>query len=439
MTGDSSREIGCGSPAHFSRRTLLQWGAASGIAWLTPVAEQLARAAESAPHGAPAKSVIVLWMAGGPSQHDTFDPMPGKKIGGEVKAIATASEAKIAAGFEQLAEQMNHISLIRSITSKEGDHERATYNVKTGFRPTPTITHPSIGAIACHELPVGETKIPRHISILPNQWPGRGGYLGQKHDAFRSYDPKYQLPDVAPRVGQERLTERFAGLQVIENAFAQGRLPQLEAKKTLHNATMDGARAMMDSDQRKAFDVSLESAEWQKAFGDNAFGRGCLAAARLIQVGVRCVEVTLDGWDSHVNNFETQKARIATLDPAYASLLRYLKDHKDAAGRSLLDSTLVLWAGEFGRTPTINPAAGRDHWPHSFTFALAGGGIRGGLVHGATDPEGGKESSDPVTIADVHATMLSALGIDGNKEFYTTAGRPIRLNDDGGALKKLLL
>jgi len=436
----SLSELGCGSADHLTRRTLLQLAGASGIAWLTPVAEQLARAAEEAPRGAPAKSVIVLWMSGGPSQHDTFDPMPGKMIGGPVKSISTASSAaKIASGFEQLADQMQHVSLIRSITSKEGDHERATYNVKTGYRPTPTIVHPSIGAVVCHELPVGETKIPRHVSILPNQWPGRGGHLGQKFDAFRSYDPKYQLPDVAPRVGAERLADRFNGLDVIERSFAQGRIPQLEAKKTLHRATMDGAKAMMDSEQRKAFEVSLESLEWQKAFGDNAFGRGCLAAARLIQVGVRCVEVTLDGWDSHVNNFETQKARIETVDPAFATLLRYLQDKKDAAGRSLLDSTMILWAGEFGRTPQINPAAGRDHWPHGFTVALAGGGIRGGLVHGATDPEGGKEVADPISIADVHATMLTALGIDRDKEFVTSAGRPVKINEEGAAMRKLLL
>jgi len=159
----------CGSPSHFTRRTLLQLAGASGIAWLTPVAHLLARAEERDKGRTPAKSVILLWLAGGPSQLESFDPHPGHDIAGGTTAIDTAAPGvRLAAGLERLTEQMDSVSIVRSVVSKEGDHERAFYNIKSGFRQAPTIVHPSIGAVVCHQLPQGDTEIPRHVSILPN-------------------------------------------------------------------------------------------------------------------------------------------------------------------------------------------------------------------------------------------------------------------------------
>jgi hypothetical protein len=375
----------------------------------------------------PAQSIILLWMAGGPSQLETFDPHPGARIGGGTRAIATAAkQIQLAAGLEKLAEQMEHVSLVRSIKSKEGDHERGTYAVKTGYVPDPTAVHPSIGAICCHELPEElpggrRTEIPRHISILPNQWPGRGGFLGDQYDAFKTYDPAQKVPDVTARVADPRYEQRMQDLAVIERAFARGRTTL--AERTEHRRTVDRARRMMTSEQLKAFDLSDEPKELRAAYGDTPFGRGCLAARRLIEVGVRCVEVTLSGWDTHTKNHEGCREQLKILDPAFAALIG------DLHRRDLLGRTVVLCAGEFGRTPTINKLEGRDHWPHGFSVALAGGGIQGGRVIGATDPEGGKQVQGEHKIADVHATILTLLGLDPHKENISPAQRPIKLAD----------
>ena len=164
----------------FDRRLFLKL---AGMSWLTPVGQLLADQAERSRQ--PAQSVILLWLGGGPSQLETFDPHPDSRIAAGTKAIPTAvAGIQLAQGFEQLADQMGSVALLRSMVSKEGDHERGTYLMKTGYRPDPTVEHPSIGAICCHELPVGRTDIPRHISILAGQWPSRGGFLGAEFDAF---------------------------------------------------------------------------------------------------------------------------------------------------------------------------------------------------------------------------------------------------------------
>jgi hypothetical protein len=409
---------------------VLRLTALGGLSWLTPLAHLLAREADETPGNEPAQSLIFLWLAGGPSQLETFDPHPGKKIAGETKAIATSVRGiQLASGYERIAEQMGDVALVRSMVSKEGDHERGTYMVKTGYRPNPTVVHPSIGAICCHQLPVGEAELPRHIAILPGQWPALGGLLGKQYDAFRTYDPANKVPSIAAKVPDDRFQRRLDDLSVVENAFARGRSRQAQA--TLHRQTVVGARNMMTSEQVAAFDVGLEPAELRAAYGDTPFGRGCLAARRLIEVGVRCVEVTLDGWDSHANNHEVHRRLSQTLDPALSALLADLRQ------RDLLQKTIVLCGGEFGRTPQINPAAGRDHWPQGFTMLLAGGRLRGGLALGETDPEGGREVTRPCQVADLHATVLTALGIDPHHQELAPIGRPIRFSE-GEPLAELL-
>ena len=427
----------CGSAAHFSRRSFLSAAAGmSGIAWLTPVAERLARAAEESPKGTLPKSLIVLYMEGGPSQLETFDPHPGTKIAhASTKKIKTAAPGiEISDWLPLVAEQMQDISLIRSVTSKEGDHERAAYNIKTGWRPDPTLIHPSLGAILCHQT-LGQDKceIPRHVSILPGPWAARGGYLGDQYDAFKTYDPIGQIPDVKSQVPATRAARRLDDLEnVVEKTFARGRTRSLP-EKTLHSVSIAAARKMMSSEQLKAFDVREASDDLKKQFGDTAFGRSCLAAVQLVEVGVRCVEVTLGGWDTHTNNEEQVKALCGTLDPAYAALIKQLK------ARDLLDSTLVLWGGEFGRTPQIFglDGGGRNHWPHGFSLALAGGGIKGGRIIGETSPEPKEDEKnwqadvkDARPVEDVHATILKALGVDYTLENETPIGRPMRFTMD---------
>ena len=294
------------------------------------------------------------------------------------------------------------------------------------------MVHPSLGSIICHQLPVEAVEIPRHVSILPDEWPARGGYLGAEYDAFQIGDPGERIPDVTSRVDKARLNKRLSHLDIVEKAFLKGRDPQLDTAHTRHRATIEDALRMMDSDQIKAFDVNLATKAERNAYGDTDFGRGCLAARRLIETGVRCVEVTLKGWDSHVNNQETQSKRVATLAPALAALIGDLKE------RELLENTIVLCGGEFGRTPKLNPLEGRDHWPHGFSFLIGGGGIEGGKVIGATDPEGNsKTPTDPIRVQDLHATIHQCLGIDSEKEIITPVGRPIFLSE-GNVIRELL-
>ncbi len=421
------RPLLCG-PAH-GRRAFLRASGFAGLSWLTPVAELLAARAEKT--RGPAQSLIMIWLQGGPSQLETFDPQPGKVIAGGTKGINTAiKNVQLAEGFEQLAGLMADVSLVRSLVTKEGDHERGTYLLKTGYRPDPTVVHPSLGAICCHELPVGDTGIPRHISILPAQWPARGGFMGGEFDAFQVADPSGTLPDVSASVSAERDEARFRDLEVVERAFRQGRARQVEA--TLHQETIRRARVMMSSEQLKAFDVTKEPASVRSEYGDTPIGRACLAARRLTEVGVRCVEVTLGGFDTHVNNHAVHKGLVKQLDPALSALIRDLKR------RNLLDKTVILCGGEFGRTPGINLAGGRDHWTEGYSVALAGGGLAGGRVMGETDPQGIKTPDNPFNIADVHATILQAIGLDPRKENIAPAtGRPVKLSE-GKVIKSLL-
>jgi hypothetical protein len=425
--------LGCASFGQMRRRQLLATASiASGLAsvgFLTRFAEQIARAHET---GSPLarsnrpKSMILLWMQGGPSQLETFDPHPDSAIGGETKSIKTSLPGvSIAATLPKSAQWMHMATLVRSMVSKEGDHERATYNMKTGWRPDPTLVHPSIGAVLCHQSE-SNLEIPRHVSILAGQWPSRGGYLGSQWDAFQLFDPKDPLPNLRSYVDRESFDQRVQDLSVVEKAFRRGRLKDLDRTKTLHANSTQRATTMMDSSQIQAFEIERESSEVRQSFGDTPFGRSCLAAVRLVEQGVTCVEVELSGWDSHVENYALQSGRCAILDSAIDGLIRLLID------RNLLDSTIVMCGGEFGRTPKINIADGRDHWPTGFSTLIFGGTFRRGYVHGETTSElmaPGEDAlrgvKDPVRIEDLHATLLDAFGVPISEEIRTPIGRPM--------------
>ncbi len=429
-----------------NRRDLLRLGATavSGL-WLTHLAESLARASEKSDREP--KSLIMLWLQGGPSQLETFDPHPEAWIGGEVKAIPTSIKGiEIANTLPATAEQLKHATLVRSVVSKEGDHERASYHLKTGWRPDPTIVHPSLGSIVTYQSP-DNLEIPRHVSILPGQWPARGGYLGPSYDAFQIGDPAKPIPNLSRRVAEEQFDQRLGPLlSTVESEFQRGRLAEMNSRRTLHQTATEQAVTMMSSSQLEAFDVNLEGQETLGRFGNTSFGRGCLAAVRLVSAGVRCVEVELDGWDSHINNHELQVGRATILDTALSALLQELDQ------RDLFNDTIVFCGGEFGRTPLINPAGGRDHWPHGFSVLMAGGRFRRGYVHGSTNANPdrsqlgreGDQPIDPVTLAsdlvsvpDLHATLLHALNIDHELEMQTPIGRPLRWSD-GNVVNALL-
>ncbi|HTI51589.1 MAG TPA: DUF1501 domain-containing protein [Planctomycetaceae bacterium] len=400
-----------------SRRSVLK-AAGLGLSFLLPGLGW--RAAQARGTERP-KALITLWLAGGPSQLETWDPHPGTTIGGETRAIATRlAGLEIADLYPRMAEQIHELNVIRSLVSKEGDHERGTYLVKTGYRPDPTLVHPSLGAIVTHELPAEGVEIPRHMSIIGTAWPARGGFLGDDYDAFKIQDPQAKLQNMSARVAHDRQSRRLANLDVVESAFRRRRPHQSAA--TLHRETVDRAIAMMTSEQLRAFQVKEEPAEIRAAYGDSSFGVGCLVARRLVEVGVRAIEVNLNGFDTHAQNYEGQRTNAALLDPAFAALTH------DLAQRDLLASTVVLCIGEFGRTPTINRLGGRDHWPTGFSCVVGGGGLAHGLVLGETDPTGSKtQPADPVEVQDLYATILQALGVDYAKELTTPIGRPMAL------------
>ncbi|APZ96193.1 DUF1501 domain-containing protein [Fuerstiella marisgermanici] len=373
------------------------------------------------------KSLITLWMDGGMSQLETWDPHAGTPSGGEVKSIATSLPGlQISDFMPQMAEQMHDVTLIRSLTSLEGDHARGAAYVKTGYRLEPTLIYPSLGAIAAHQLRDPKAEIPQHVSLAGDNFFPRGGYLGNKWDAFRVFDPGRSLTNLKASVSDQRQRQRMKGLDVVSGQFTKAR-PTAD-RDTLHADTVRRALTMMSSEQLKAFELDDEPAVVKAAYGDTRFGRGCLVARRLVETGVRAIEVALSGFDTHVNNHAGQKTQADILDPAFAMLLTDLRE------RDLLDSTIVLCITEFGRTPGINPAGGRDHWPHWFSCVAAGGGFRSGLVVGETpaavfDGKAKPKPKDPITIPQLYATIMKSMGIAWDDEIITPIGRPIRFAD----------
>lgn len=376
-------------------------------------------------------SLVTIWLAGGPSQLETFDPHPGTGIGGPTQAIDTAlGGVQIAAGYPQLAAVLDRFSIVRSLVSKEGDHERGTHAMKTGYRPDPVLAHPSLGAVVAHELPQAGIDLPAHVALGTGGFRSRGGYLGATLDPYHVPVPGGQGQNLAPPVDAGRQGRRLAAVEAASRAFEAGR--SAAVRRTLHDHVRGEAIALMESPQLAAFDADVEPQAVRDAYGDTPFGRGCLVARRLVEAGVRSVEVTLAGFDTHADNFAGHAALAATLDPALAALVT------DLERRDLLESTVILVAGEFGRTPGINPLEGRDHWPHGFSALLAGGAIAPGRVVGATDPEGRERMpADPVDVGDLTATVLAALGIDSARELATPAGRPMRLS--GGRVVERLM
>ena len=415
-------------PGALSRRGFLALGSLSALSWRTAQALAVAEAASPQTFASgPAASAIVLWMDGGPSQLETFDPHPGTAIGGPTRAIKTRVPGiEIAAGLPQVAEQLDKIAVIRSMVGKEADHDRAAHLMRTGYQPTESLVHPAFGSICAAQLSPSE--LPPYISFLSGNSHSRAGYLGDDYDRLCLGDPERPPRNMVAHVSPSRLLSRMDSLSALERRLKQ-RSPGL-SDRTLHESQVQRAISIVRSEQTRAFRIEEESSELRARYGDTPFGRACLAARRLVEVGVRCIEVQLPRWDSHVFNFETHAELNAVLDPAFATLL------SDLAERDLLKSTLVVWAGEFGRTPTIKGLEGRDHWPHGFSVALAGGGIRGGQVIGETDPQGSPKPKRPVPVQDLLATMLTAMGINPRVE-HMVGSRPVKLSE-GTAIQELL-
>ncbi len=370
-----------------------------------------------------ATSVIVLWLNGGPSHIDTFDPKPGTPTGGPTKAIATAQPGlMLSENFPQLAAQMKDVSLIRSMATKEGNHQRARYYLHTGYVPSGTVQHPDLGSLVCQQKAEASFDIPSYVSIL-GATPG-AGVLGVQMAPFAIQDPLQPVENLGYAAGVDaaRFDRRQKLREALSGAFDATR-PGPEVRG--HEGVYAKAATMMRSPRTSAFDLSQEPTALREAYGMGKFGQGVLMARRLIETGVKVVEVQLNGWDTHKDNFNKVGELCKQLDPAFATLLTDLRQ------RDLLKKTLVVCMGEFGRTPKINADEGRDHFAKAWSMAIAGGPVRGGRVVGATNAEGTEVASRPVTTPELSATLFHALGVDGEKTNYTRQGRPISVVDNG--------
>ena len=378
------------------------------------------------------KRCVLLWMDGGPSHKDTFDLKPGTADGGPFKPINTSVPGiQISEHFPKFAPLMKHAAILRGMSTGEGAHGRAKYNMHTGYREGQGgVVYPSLGAIAAKELGREEFALPSFVSI-GNRTYG-AGFIGTRYQPLVVNDPTRGVENLKPLAGGAGFDGRVGLLEQMEKAFERDY--QAEAV-TAHRTTYDRAVTLMKSKEAKAFDLSLEPAASRKAYGANRFGEGCLLARRLIETGVSFVEVNLGGWDTHQDNFDRVKTLSGTVDPAMSSLVTDLKQ------RGLLDETLVIWMGEFGRTPKINTRGdkpGRDHYPRAWSTVLVGGGIKGGQVVGKTDKEGAAVVDRPVSALDFMATVCTILGIDYTKQNTTSNNRPIRIVDKGAKVVKEL-
>lgn len=368
-------------------------------------------------------SCILLWMQGGPSQFETFSPKPGHANGGETKAIATSVPGiEISENLPHVAKVMDELCLIRSMTSKEGSHPRATYLMHTGYLPTASVKYPTFGSIVAHQLGDRAAELPNFVRVGQSRDGAGGGLLGVDFDPFVINNAGGLPENTTPVGGEARYRRRLGLLDKIEGHYANNGGQEEVAD---HRKLYEKAARMITSAQMKTFDINQEPAKVREAYGNGNFGRGCLLARRLVEAGVPFVEVGLGNWDTHDNNFERSKTLCGQLDQPYAQLIADLK------ARGLLEKTLVVWMGEFGRTPRINPRTGRDHYPRAFNMALAGGGVKGGQVIGKTDDSGTSVSDRPVAVADLMQTLCAALKIDPNHENMSSIGRPIKIVDGG--------
>jgi hypothetical protein len=431
-----------------SRRDWLKLSAAGVVSysmsgWLETLAQ------DAANHPQRQRSCILLWMNGGPSHMDTFDLKPGHPNGGPFRETATSIPGiRFSEHLPHLARNTGELAIIRSMRTGEADHGRATYQMRTGHLPSGEIQYPTLGSLFSKELEQPGNELPNFVSIAPYPFFSPAaygpGYLGPQYAPLvlaggqqallpvagqqANYEDALRVQDLdlPGGVGTERSAARVQLLDEMERDFLDSRTAPASLG---HRSAYQRAVTLMNSAATRAFNLDEESPRLRDRYGRNLFGQGCLMARRLIERGVPFVEVSLAtvgnlalGWDTHINCFDSVRQLSAVLDPAWATLM------EDLRSRGMLDSTLIVWMGEFGRTPLINAQQGRDHWANAWTTVLAGGGIRGGQIYGRTSPDGSTvEAERPTTVPDLIATIARALGIDYTRQNMSNVGRPVRL------------
>lgn len=419
-----------------TRREILRLSAA-GVAgasmsgWFGTLASHAARAAEPAKRP---KSCILLWMNGGPSHHDTFDPKPDAPadIRGELKAIDTSVPGiQVCEKFPKFAKLMQHAALLRGMTSDEGEHGRARYYAHTGYKPGASgLRYPMLGSTVSAELGRPEFPLPNYV-VTSGAQAGKfsfltdAGYRGSRHVPLVLNTPNQGLENLRPTGPVDDFDDRADVLSQLEKDFAR---TSGAGSAEAHGTAFRRALELMRSDKAKAFDLALEPAASRKPYGESQFGQGCLLARRLVEAGVSFVEVYLGDWDTHNKAASDAALGLMTqVDDGMSALVTDLKE------RGLLETTLIIWMGEFGRTPKIGlgkNVGGRDHWPKAWTSVLVGGGIMGGQTIGKTDAIGGEVTDRPTRIKDFMASVCQVLGIDHTKK-VEAGGRPVRIVDEG--------
>ena len=362
------------------------------------------------------KRCVVLWMSGGPSQMETFDPKPGAVTGGPTTAIPTSVPGiRIAANLPEIAKRMDRLSIIRSLTSPEGDHDRGEYFLHTGYPLVQAFPRPTLGSIISHQSPIAD--FPQFVSIGTR---GLGpAYMGPDHAPFAVEDPVEAVQLITG------LRRQRSGLRKLDEFNTEFDRQHLDTGLQRRRASLQRVERMLTTPFVSALDVDKASEADRLRYGEGEFGRRCLLARRLLESGVRFVEVAHGGWDTHDDNFNNVARLCEEIDRPWAALL----DDLQAGG--LWNDTIVIWMGEFGRTPQVNANSGRDHFPRVTPVVLGGGGLKGGVVVGSTNSTGLEIESESVTIPNLFATLLTAFGIDPAHEFRTEFGAIAPASDHG--------
>lgn len=387
-------------------------------------------AAEGAAQGAKAKHVIYLFMAGGMSHLDTFDPKPKKKeVMGPTETITGSAGVEISGYLPKTAGVTDKMCIINSINSTQGAHEQGSYIMHTSYSPRGTVKHPAIGSWVVKLGGRLHPELPGFVAVNTSPEHSGGGFFGAKFSAAPIGNPNQGLQDSrrSPLVSEEDFARRLSLADRLNRKF-HDRYPNTDVKA--YEELYQEAINLMNSKDLKAFDIGEEDSATREMYGSGNFAQGCLLARRLVENDVRFVEVQLGGWDTHYDNFTSVEGRCKEFDQAYAALLT------DLEKRGKLKDTLVVVATEFGRTPQIKAehGDGRDHHPGAFSCVLAGGGVTGGMKYGETDSTGNKVKENSVSIPDFNATIAYALGLPHDLVLMSPSKRPFRIADKGSPI-----
>jgi hypothetical protein len=383
-------------------------------------AEKLNGDVEKLPGFGKAKNVIWLQMIGGMSHIDTLDPKTGDTKGAK-GPIKTKADFQLGGYFPKLAEQANKIAVIRSMSSKTGVHASGQYLMRTAYEERGTVKHPTIGAWAQQLLGPSHKTLPSSVCV--NRGPDHGnGFFSSAFSPLPIHDPEAGLQFARGDAPTDLMQKRLALLDKLDNSF-RGKFQDANLKS--YTDFYDNTLTLLTSSDLKAFSLASEPESIRAKYGKSKFGQGCLLARRLLQHGVRSVEVASGGWDMHNDIDKAMADRGSDLDTALSALIQ------DLEANGMLSNTIIALCSEFGRTPKINSRNGRDHYPKVFSTLLAGGGIKGGMVYGSSDKEGREVADKQATIQDFHSTVGHALGMDVDQVVMSPSGRPFTVGDKG--------